>query len=75
MNMKALFQDAMPTGKEWLELMDGLTERERKVIVLIDWAELSQDEVGQHLGIDRSVVSRIRKEALEKIRKKFARNF
>jgi len=53
-------------------IMKGLNERERKIIVmrygLYDGKGATQQEVAQRLGISRSYVSRIEKNALEKIR-------
>lgn len=49
-----------------------LTEREREILYkrygLQGCREVTQREIGQHLGISRSYVSRIEKKALEKLR-------
>ncbi len=57
-------------------LMDnGLTQRERQILVmrygLCGNREVTQNEIGQALGISRSYVSRIEKKALSKLREKF----
>lgn len=53
-------------------IMKGLSERERRIIVmrygLSDGKAITQQEVAGRLGISRSYVSRIEKSALEKIR-------
>ena len=59
-----------------LALMDiSLTERERKIIImrygLYGNREVTQNEIGEALGISRSYVSRIEKKALSKLREKF----
>jgi RNA polymerase sporulation-specific sigma factor len=52
--------------------MNGLTERERKIMILrygIDGGKpLTQRETANSLGISRSYVSRIEKSAIDKLR-------
>ena len=61
--------------KRLLALMDTLTERERQIIImrygLYGNREVTQNEIGEALGISRSYVSRIEKKALSKLREKF----
>lgn len=45
-----------------------LTEREREIIVLIYYKNLSQKQVGERLGISQMHVSRLQRRALEKLR-------
>lgn len=57
-------------------LMDAsLTERERRILALRyglhGGREVTQNEIGEALGISRSYVSRIEKKALQKLRDKF----
>ena len=56
-------------------MKDVLTERELQVICLRfgigEKAEMTQREVAQRMGISRSYVSRIEKNALEKLRRLF----
>ena len=51
-----------------------LTKRERDIIIhrygLYGEREMTQNEIGEYLGISRSYVSRIEKKALEKLHKK-----
>ena len=59
-----------------LALMDtDLTDRERRIIImrygLYGNREVTQNEIGEALGISRSYVSRIEKKALSKLREKF----
>lgn len=53
-------------------VMNGLTERERKIMIMrygIDGGKgLTQKETAERLGISRSYVSRIEKSALDKLR-------
>ena len=55
-----------------------LTEREREIIVmrygLFGNREVTQNQIGEKLGISRSYVSRIEKKAIEKLRIKFNEN-
>ena len=52
-----------------------LTERERQILImrygLYGNREVTQNEIGEALGISRSYVSRIEKKALGKLREKF----
>ncbi len=62
--------------KRLLVLMDtDLTDRERQIIImrygLYGNREVTQNEIGEALGISRSYVSRIEKKALGKLREKF----
>lgn len=62
-----------------LALMDvSLTERERRIIImrygLYGNREVTQNEIGEALGISRSYVSRIEKKALSKLRERFKEN-
>lgn len=68
------------TNRENLVKMFGLmnkclTPREREILVsryaLLGGRELTQNEVGERLGISRSYVSRIEKKALSKMKKGF----
>lgn len=59
-----------------LALMDtDLTDRERRIIImrygLYGNREVTQNEIGEALGISRSYVSRIEKKALSKLRERF----
>lgn len=51
-----------------------LTERERKILTLLFYDRLTQQEVGEILNISQMHVSRIQKRALKKLRKKLERN-
>lgn len=62
--------------KRLFTLIDAnLTERERQIIImrygLYGNREVTQNEIGEKLGISRSYVSRIEKKALSKLREKF----
>ncbi len=62
--------------KRLFVLMDAsLTERERQILImrygLYGNREVTQNEIGEALGISRSYVSRIEKKALGKLREKF----
>lgn len=62
--------------KKYLE--SCLTDREREIIVmrygLLGNQEVTQNQIGDKLGISRSYVSRIEKKAVEKLRSKFVEN-
>ena len=65
--------------KRLFALMDtNLTERERQILImrygLYGNREVTQNEIGETLGISRSYVSRIEKKALGKLRQKFEQN-
>ena len=53
-----------------------LTKREREIIIhrygLYGEREMTQNEIGEYLGISRSYVSRIEKKALDKLKKGFS---
>ena len=53
-----------------------LTKRERDIIIhrygLYGEREMTQNEIGEYLGISRSYVSRIEKKALDKLKKGFS---
>lgn len=62
--------------KKMFRLLDScLTEREREIIVLRyglqTGKEVTQNDIGQMLGISRSYVSRIEKKALQKLKEEF----
>lgn len=62
--------------KRLFALMEtSLTEREKQILVmrygLYGGREITQNEIGEALGISRSYVSRIEKKALMKLREKF----
>lgn len=62
--------------KKMFEIMDKcLSRREREILILRyalqGGSEMTQNEVGERMGISRSYVSRIEKKALGKIRKEF----
>lgn len=62
--------------KRLFALMEAnLTERERQILImrygLYGGREVTQNEIGEALGISRSYVSRIEKKALLKLREKF----
>ena len=54
----------------------ALTQRERDIIIhrygLYGEREMTQNEIGEYLGISRSYVSRIEKKALDKLKKGFS---
>lgn len=62
--------------KKYLE--SCLTDREREIILmrygLLGNQEVTQNQIGDKLGISRSYVSRIEKKAVEKLRSKFVEN-
>ncbi len=62
--------------KKMFEIMDRcLSSREREILILRyalgGGKEMTQNEVGERMGISRSYVSRIEKKALGKIKKRF----
>lgn len=62
----------------FIYLNECLTEREKTIICLryglITKKEMTQCEIGEHLGISRSYVSRIEKRALDKLHRQFLRD-
>lgn len=80
-NQPDIIENMELTGniRRLLALMDtNLTERERRIIImrygLYGNREVTQNEIGEALGISRSYVSRIEKKALGKLREKFEQN-
>lgn len=57
-----------------LEAMETLDEREKRVIILTFFEQLSQREVGEILGISQMHVSRIQRKAIEKLRESFLKS-
>lgn len=59
--------------KMYHAIAEVLNEREREIIYrrygLHGFREVTQREIGKHMGISRSYVSRIEKKALEKLRR------
>ena len=51
--------------------IDGLTERERKLIVLRYYRDKTQNEIAEALGVSQVQVSRLENKILDKIRLKF----
>jgi RNA polymerase sporulation-specific sigma factor len=64
-------------GKLARVLQECLTAREREIIVmrygLLDGKEITQNEIGNLLGISRSYVSRLEKKALQKLKAGYAK--
>lgn len=55
--------------EEIVELLDRvLTERQRKVIHMYFWEEMTQEEIGKKLGVDKSTINRIIASSLEILR-------
>ena len=52
------------------DLLNDLSERERKIIILRYFKEKKQTEIAKHLGISQVQVSRIEKQILNKMREK-----
>ena len=53
------------------EALETLPPRERQIITLRYFADQTQTEIAQRLGISQVQVSRIEKKVLEQIRRKF----
>lgn len=53
------------------KLLNKLTEREKKIILLRYWHELSLDEVGMKIGITKESVRRNENRVLRKLRREF----
>lgn len=64
--------------KMYAAINEVLTEREKEIIYkrygLLGFKEVTQKEIGKHMGISRSYVSRIEKKALEKLRRRIVEN-
>ncbi len=52
------------------ELIEGLPERQRMVLSMVYYNELSQKEVAQALGVTEARISQLHKEALERLRRR-----
>lgn len=52
-------------------IIDGLTERERKIVVLRYFRDKTQSEIAKNLGISQVQVSRLENKILDKIRQEF----
>ncbi|MBO4594904.1 MAG: sigma-70 family RNA polymerase sigma factor, partial [Clostridia bacterium] len=53
------------------KVIEGLTERERKLIVLRYYRDKTQNEIAEALGVSQVQVSRLENKILDKIRLKF----
>lgn len=53
------------------EALEGLDEKEKRVIILTFFKQLSQREAGELLGVSQMHVSRIQRRAIEKLRESF----
>lgn len=64
------------SGKLYGYLIDILDDREKKILIsrygLFGTKPMTQREVAKSLGISRSYISRIEKQAIEKLRKRFS---
>ncbi len=55
--------------EEMCELLDDvLTERQRQVVDLYFWEEMTQEEIGEKLRVDKSTINRIIAKSLEMLR-------
>ncbi|WP_196073267.1 sigma-70 family RNA polymerase sigma factor [Nakamurella alba] len=61
------FLDLVESRHDLAHAMSKLTERERRVIGLRYWDDLSQAEVGAEVGVSQMQISRILRRALEKL--------
>jgi RNA polymerase sigma factor for flagellar operon FliA len=52
------------------ELIEGLPERQKLVLSMVYYNELSQKEVAQTLGVTEARISQLHKEALERLKKR-----
>ena len=52
-------------------IIDGLNERERKLVVLRYFRDKTQSEIAESLGVSQVQVSRLESKVIEKIRKKY----
>lgn len=57
-------------SRELLEAMDGLEERDRRVLTLKYWAELSHKEITELMEIDANHVGVLLKRAKDRLKKK-----
>ena len=69
--------DSTSSDERWLEnialkeAMKKLSERERNIIQMRFYANKTQMEIAEDIGISQAQVSRLEKGALERIRKEF----
>ncbi len=56
-------KDALPKA------MEKLTSRQREVVIMYFWHEMTQQEIAEELGMDQSVVSRTIGYSLKKLKK------
>lgn len=49
--------------------MEELTSRQREVVIMYFWHDMTQQEIAEELGIDQSVVSRTIGYSLKKLKK------
>ena len=52
-------------------IIDGLDDRERKIIVLRYFRDKTQSEIAESLGVSQVQVSRLENKIIDKIRLKF----
>ena len=54
------------------QLIDGLTDRERKIIVMRYFSDRTQSEIAKELGVSQVQVSRLENKIVEKLRRKIS---
>lgn len=64
-------EDNMLTKIHLSNIIDGLSERERKIIVLRYFRDRTQSEIAENLGVSQVQVSRLENKIIDKIRLKF----
>ena len=64
-------EDNILTKIHLSNIIDGLSERERKIIVLRYFRDRTQSEIAENLGVSQVQVSRLENKIIDKIRLKF----
>ena len=54
------------------QLIDGLTDRERKIIIMRYFSDRTQSEIAKELGVSQVQVSRLENKIVEKLRRKIS---
>ena len=64
-------EDDILTKIQLSSIIEGLTERERKIVMLRFFRDKTQTETAESLGLSQVQISRLENKILEKIRLKF----
>ncbi len=64
-------EDSVVNKIQLADVINGLSDRERKIIVLRYFRDKTQSEIASELGVSQVQVSRLESKIIEKIRQEF----